>query len=158
MQLARRITSQMHSPETISDVVLPPKKKTTSLRASTTLLYLQHLHYLSLLTLSRATTSPSLLSHQTCQNTNPPQPATSRTQIVNTIRAEAVAKQPVITTLAPTKIMMIGNSSSAIRGTPSSRTPHHQPTLRQNLRATHLHQSTQRSFRGTHLLQLNKSA
>ena len=143
----------MHSPETIRDLALPPKKKTTSLRASTTPLYTEHLHYPSLLTLSLATTSPSLLSQQTCQNTNPPQPATSRTQIVSTICAEAVTKQPVITSIAPTKMMMIGNSSSAILRTSSSRKPHHQPTLRQNPRANHLHQSTQRSLRCTYPLQ-----
>ena len=146
----------MRSRVTIRDIVLPPKKKTTSLRASTTLLYTEHLHYLSLLTLSLATTSPSLLSHQICQNTNPPQPATSRTQIESTICAEAVAKPPVITTIAPTKMMMIGNSSSAILRTPTSRKPYHQATLRQNPRANHVHQSTQRSLKGTHPLQANK--
>ena len=156
MQLARRITSQMHSPETIRDLTLPPRKKTTSLRTSTTPHHTEHLYYLFLLTLSLATTSPSLLSHQTCQNANPPQPATSRTQIVSTICAEAVAKQPVITTLAPTK-MMIGNSLSAILRTSSSRKPYHWPTLRQNLRANHLHQSTQSSLSCTHLLQASKS-
>ena len=147
----------MHSPETIRDLVLVPKKKTTSLRASTTLLYTERLHYLPLLTLSLASTSPSLLSHQTCQNTNPPQAATSCTQIANIFCAEAVAKPPVITTLAPNKRMMIGNSSSAILRTPSFRKPHHQSTLRRNVRANHLHQSTQRSLRGTHPLQLIKS-
>ena len=104
-----------------------------------------------------ATTSPYLLSPQKCQNTNPPQPATSRTQIVNIICAEALAKPPVITTVAPTKMIMIGNTSLAILRTPSSRKLHHQPTLRQNLRANNLHQSTQRSLRGTHLLQSSKS-
>ena len=146
----------MHSTGTMRDLAHPLSKKTTSLRASTTLLYTEHRHYLPLLTLSLATTSPYLLSHQKCRNTYP-LPVTSRTQIASIICAEAVARPPDITTLAPTKMMVIGYSLSAILKTPSSRKPQHRPTLRMNLRASHLHQSTQRSLRGTRRLQSNKS-
>ena len=143
MQLVSRNVSRMQSLETIRNLVLPPRKKTTSCRASTTPHYTEHLHYLSLLTLSLATTSQYPLLHQICRNTNPPPPATSVIQIVNTICAEAMAKPPAITILALTKKMMTGSSLSTILMTPisgSERT--YRTTTRSGERSFHTKRST----------------
>ena len=150
-QLLRRITSRMHSTDTISDLVLPVKKKTICLRESTTTHFTAHLHFLLLLRLSLAITAPFLLSHLTCQNTITPPPATCLTQIMNTTSAGAVTKPLAITTLALTKMMMTGNRLWPILMTSSSSKLHQLPTLRQNLTALLLHELIQESLRGTNL-------
>ena len=101
---------RMHSPETTSDPVLPLKVKTIFHNASTTPPYTDNQQYLFLLTLSLAITSPSLLSHQTCPNANPPPRATSHTQTMNKICAEVMAKPPAITSLILIQMMMAENS------------------------------------------------
>ena len=82
--------------------------------------------------------------------TLPTPPKTSPIQIVNTIWAEAVAKLPAITTLANSKLIITGNSSSAILSTLSFRRSY-KPS-NHKIRGVHLsHQSIQRSFKGTRL-------
>ena len=125
--LVSRLTSRMHSTETISDMVLPTTKKTTFLRALTTLSYTEYLYYKSLLTLLLAITSTFLISHQTFQITNPPHTATAHMKIVNTISTEAAAKSPAITILALTKMMMTSNSSLVTLSALSFRKNHHPP-------------------------------
>ena len=140
-QLERWITSSMCCTETIRVSALTTRKKTTSLRASTTPHYTEHLHYPSLIKLSLAITSPFLLWLQICKNINAPLLVTSHTQLVNRICAEAVAKQLAITTLMYTKKMIPVKSSSAILNIPSCRILRQQTTCNKNQRAPLSHKS-----------------
>ena len=144
----------MHAAETMRDTVLPPRKKTTSLRALTIPLNNECSHYLPLLTLSLASISLFHLSVQTCQNTKHPPPTTSHIHTANASFVEAFVKLPAITTLAITMMIMTGISLSALMKTTSFRKLHNSQ-IHKMLRAHLSYQSIQHSVGGTQLSQLN---